>query len=462
LHQLSPVKFGEFDVIISKDKLSEKSNKLPIVNFEISTVSGGEFTAPVWVKFYPSGTYDPDGYILLFEMDMDGDGTFEVSENTLSGGSYEFTVPGNYTTTVRVTDDNGGITTKSKSFVITDSQNIYTEPPEVDQQVDDRKPEDIIVDDKLDSIVEEYKYQNDEPTNTNADKLIYQQEEERKSEDVKLDRRLDSIIEEFKYQDEQPTTTKKVSEIVHQEPIIKEEKSTELILKNEQISEEKMDDFEYDVIEPFKSETVDLAKSEFEKVDQIDNQIYPIADSYVYAYSYRNWNKANFGKHTVLAAGWHSTGGEKRIYIKFDIPNIDPEKLDQAVLRLYHYNTIGKNVLAIGIYQVLENWEEGFGTFHSGRSEPIDSSGVIIWNTQPIIGDSAFIQFKPNKKYKRWLEIDITPFVKEWIGGTPNNGIVLKVEGYLSGRSPISIYEFYSREYEDETKIPALEIKFKE
>ncbi len=183
---------------------------------------------------------------------------------------------------------------------------------------------------------------------------------------------------------------------------------------------------------------------------------------HIYAYSYRNWNEANFGRHNILSTGWHSTGGEKRAYFKFDIPNIDPKTLDKAVLKLYHHNTIGKNILTIGIYQVLENWEEGFGTFHSGQSEPIDSSGAIIWNAQPIISDSAIVQFKPNKKYKRWVEVDMTPFVKKWINGTPNNGIVLKVEGYLSGRSPISIYEFYSREYEDETKIPILEIKFKE
>ena len=31
--------------------------------------------------------------------------------------------------------------------------------------------------------------------------------------------------------------------------------------------------------------------------------IYPVADSHVYAYSYRNWNKANWGKYNVLGAG---------------------------------------------------------------------------------------------------------------------------------------------------------------
>ena len=440
----------EFKVTIPNEISLVKYNKLPVVNFEISTVSGESFTAPVWVKFYPGGTYDPDGYIILFEMDMDGDGTYEVQERTLTGGSYEFTTPGNYTATIRVTDDKGGVTVKSESFIITDSQNIYTESPKVYQQAEDRNPEEIVVDDKLDSIIEEYKYQNEEPTTSEKDKLKYQQVEERKPKDVELDNKLDSIIEELKYQDEQPTTT------------LKEEKSTELIPKNNNISEKKTDNLEYDVVEPLKSEEVELVENKFEKVDQIENQIYPIADSYVYAYSYRNWNEANFGKHAVLAVGWHSTGGEKRTYLKFDIPNIDPEKLDKAVLKLYHHNTIGKNILRIGIYQVLENWEEGLGTFHSGQSEPIDSSGAMIWNTQPILGDSALIQFKPNKKYKRWVEADITPIVKKWISGTPNYGIVLKVVGNLSGRSPISIYEFYSREYEDETKIPVLELQFKE
>lgn len=57
-----------------------KPNRNPVVNFDISTVSRESFTAPVWLKFYPIGTYDPDGEIVLFEMDMNGDGIYDVKE----------------------------------------------------------------------------------------------------------------------------------------------------------------------------------------------------------------------------------------------------------------------------------------------------------------------------------------------------------------------------------------------
>ncbi|NHZ84581.1 MAG: hypothetical protein GWP19_01705 [Planctomycetia bacterium] len=109
---------------------TSSSNKLPIVNFEIGTVSGGAFEAPVWVKFYPFGTYDPDGKIILFEMDMNGDGIYDVKEKALTGSSYEFTMPGEYTASVRVTDDKGGITAKSKSFIINEVENTFTKSVE--------------------------------------------------------------------------------------------------------------------------------------------------------------------------------------------------------------------------------------------------------------------------------------------------------------------------------------------
>ncbi len=88
---------------------NEETNKLPVVNIEISPVSKNSFTAPVWVKFYPKNTYDPDGKIVLFEMDMNGDGIFDVKEKTLKGSSYEFKILDEYTTTIKVTDNNGGI-----------------------------------------------------------------------------------------------------------------------------------------------------------------------------------------------------------------------------------------------------------------------------------------------------------------------------------------------------------------
>lgn len=130
------ITISDYNSILKPDRVKgnlTQSNKLPVVNFEIGTVSGGSFEAPVWIKFYPVGTYDPDGHIVLFEMDMDGDGIYDVKEKTLTGSSYEFTIPGEYIASVKVTDDKGGITVKSKSFIINEVDNAFTKS--VDNQI---------------------------------------------------------------------------------------------------------------------------------------------------------------------------------------------------------------------------------------------------------------------------------------------------------------------------------------
>lgn len=577
----SNLTISDYNSISNPDKVKSnltKFNKLPIVNFEIGTVSGGSFDAPVWIKFYPSGTYDPDGNIVLFEMDMDGDGTYDISKRTLTGGSFEFTVPGKYTTIVRVTDDKGGITTTTKSFIITNPNTAYVEPLKVYQPVEERKPT-----------------------------------------DVELDKKLDSIIAEYKYQDKKLTTTAKETDIVYQEPIKNEEKPPKLAPKSEKISEYEEKDilpiingnllingsFEEPVVGSFKGfgvgqeiagwkvviapvdlvgtyfkssdgkQSIDLHGSpgfgaieqtfrtephkkynvtfdmsgnsggepklkkiqvsaagdsedfEFDctgkttqqmgwttktwsftainksttltfatlhntgnasagpvidnvKVTYIESEkaveklhkpktiisdgstIQLTADSYVYAYSYRNWNEANFGQSEFLRVGWHSTGGEQRGYLKFDLPNINADDLISAQLKLFIKETVGNRSLKFGVYNVLESWEEGFGTFHSGESEPIDSSGAIIWDYQPKFDDSVFAEFKLRRKRDRTIKVDITALVKSWLANNSNYGLLLKPQGYLSGRVPTSIYEIYSKEYQDPSKHPILILDIKE
>lgn len=53
-----------------------------------------------------------------------------LRKKTLTGSSYEFTIPGEYTASVRVTDDKGGITAKSKSFIINEVDNTFTKSVE--------------------------------------------------------------------------------------------------------------------------------------------------------------------------------------------------------------------------------------------------------------------------------------------------------------------------------------------
>jgi len=125
--------YGQAELLERQQTAPVKSNILPVVNFEIGTVSGGSFEAPVWVKFYPFGTYDPDGKIVLFEMDMNGDGIYDVKEETLTGSSYEFTIPGEFTASVKVTDDKGGITEQLRSFIINEAGKTFTKT--VDNQI---------------------------------------------------------------------------------------------------------------------------------------------------------------------------------------------------------------------------------------------------------------------------------------------------------------------------------------
>ena len=547
--------------------VTSKSNKLPIVNFEIGTVSGGAFVAPVWLKFYPSGTYDPDGKIVLFEMDMDGDGTFDVLQNTLSGGSFEFTTPGEYTTTVRVTDDKGGITTESKSFTINDPNVVYVEPIKVYKQVEERKSTDVELDKKLDSIIEEYKFQDEELTTTTKEtERVYQEpiQKKKKTSKEKTDTSrifgsnllvngsfekgpsvgyfkllskgdeisgwtvtratVDLVGKYFKSADGNNSIDLNGTSYgeIQQQFSTKKEKQYKLsfylagnpgggptIKKLLVTVGNKSEEYQFDItgknvkemdweyheliftakgkstILTFESnhksgpaaagpvidnvKVIEIETEEFveetltPKVIIIDDStIQSTTDSYVYAYSYRNWNEANFGQSELLSVGWHSTGGEKRVYLKFDLSNISADDLLNAQLKLFVNNTVGKNKLIMGVYNVLESWEEGFGTLHSGQPEAIDSSGAITWDYQPAFNDSVFAEFKLRKKRDKSIEVDITALVKSWLTNNSNYGLLLKPQGYLSGRVPTSIYEFYSREYEDETKVPVLELQFKE
>lgn len=548
-------------IAFSQDK---NNNKLPVVVLKIGTVSGESFAAPVWIKFYPVGTYDPDGYIVLFEMDMDGDGTFDISQNTLSGGSFEFTRSGEYTATVRVTDDKGGVTTKSKSFTITDPNLTYSEQPKAYKPVGEQKITDIELDKKLDSIIEEYKRQDEISTTTIKEIDIVHKKpikKDNKSEN-KTDTSLifgdnllvngsfeESVVGSFKlfskgdgihgwkvtratvdlvgnyfnsadgsnsldlngtsfgelqqqfstikgkqyklsfylagnpaggptikkllvtvgnkseeYQfDITGKNVRKMGWEYHELIFTAKDKSTILTFESNHKSGPAAAGPVIDNIKVFEIGTIEIFKKTPEPIEIItdDSVIRPTADSYVYAYSYRNWNKANFGQSELLSVGWHSTGGEKRSYLKFDLPNISADDLIKAQLKLFVNNTVGKNKLIMGVYNILESWEEGLGTLHSGQSEPIDSSGAIIWDFQPAFDDSAFAQFKLRRKRDKSIEVDITALVKSWLANTSNYGLLLKPQGYLSGRVPTSIYEIYSKEYQDQSKHPILVLDIK-
>ena len=463
-NRLFPTKFVILYLMIIYSvfgQVATDTNKLPVANFEISTVSGGEFNVPVWIKFYPSGTYDPDGYIVLFEMDMNGDGMYEIVDKTLRGGSYEFTSAGEYTASVRVTDDKGGVTSQARTFIINNPNQIFSEVPAPVIKQDEQKLAETEINKPA---VQPQETESDKIIIPSVDTVIEPEiREEIQNEivepvDTELNKTLDATIEQYKHQEELPALTKIEENIKKSEPNIATESKPVPMSILERSTEDKFEYTATDKQDNSKYEKLYTTVGKSEPILLNDIKLQPVSDAYVYAYSYRNWNQANFGKYEMISAGWHSTGGEKSIYLKFDTPNVKNESLTKAVLKLYHNKTIGKNIQKLGIYKLLESWEEGEGTFNSGQTEPIDSTGAINWESQPQCEDNHIVTFKPSKKCKQFVEIDITLLVKKWLQGIPNHGLVIKPVGKLSGRSPISVYEFYSREHDDKTKVPTLEL----
>ena len=81
----------------------------PLVQLEADSLSG---TAPLTVNLNAIAS-DPDGSIVNYAFDLDGDGSFETDNGPLPATGTVFNQPGNYTVAVQVTDDDGLSTSDS-------------------------------------------------------------------------------------------------------------------------------------------------------------------------------------------------------------------------------------------------------------------------------------------------------------------------------------------------------------
>jgi len=80
-------------------------NLPPVADASASEPTEGH--APLMVNLDPSLSYDPDGYIVLYEWDLENDGFFDVSTVAPDIVSHEFSLPGSYEVNLRVTDNEG-------------------------------------------------------------------------------------------------------------------------------------------------------------------------------------------------------------------------------------------------------------------------------------------------------------------------------------------------------------------
>ncbi|MEZ5339324.1 MAG: PKD domain-containing protein [bacterium] len=79
-------------------------NAPPVAVLNVDNAFG---EAPFTVSYDAGSSSDPDGSITLFELDLDDDGTYEISEATAPAGSFDVTEEGSYPVRLRVTDDGG-------------------------------------------------------------------------------------------------------------------------------------------------------------------------------------------------------------------------------------------------------------------------------------------------------------------------------------------------------------------
>lgn len=114
-------------------------------------------------------------------------------------------------------------------------------------------------------------------------------------------------------------------------------------------------------------------------------------------------------------------------YLKFDVASFvpagtTPDDIQKAVIRLYP--SVVTTAGSIAVHNVTGSWVEG------KKNNTAASAGELTWNIKPteeITPETTFAMALTDAG--EFLTLDVTPLVKEWLGGPPsttNFGIVLK------------------------------------
>jgi PKD repeat protein len=90
------------------------TNRRPVASF----TAPSPILAGVPATFSASGSSDPDGSIVKYEWDLDGNGTYETSTGTTASASRTFAANGEYTVGLRVTDNLTGADTTTRTIKV--------------------------------------------------------------------------------------------------------------------------------------------------------------------------------------------------------------------------------------------------------------------------------------------------------------------------------------------------------
>ncbi len=92
-------------------------NLPPVASLSANPLNGD---APLNVSFDASASFDPDGSVVDYSWDYDGDGIYDESTGASPFAGAIYSVPDSYNATVRVTDDQGASSTDSITINVTD------------------------------------------------------------------------------------------------------------------------------------------------------------------------------------------------------------------------------------------------------------------------------------------------------------------------------------------------------
>jgi PKD repeat protein len=108
--------YGRINVYGALSQGGGPGNQPPVADLQATPTSGD---APLYVDFDASASDDPDGTIVLFEWDFDGDGSYD-SSGTTPFANHTYTAANEYNATLRVTDDEGATDTDSVLITVTE------------------------------------------------------------------------------------------------------------------------------------------------------------------------------------------------------------------------------------------------------------------------------------------------------------------------------------------------------
>jgi len=169
---------------------------------------------------------------------------------------------------------------------------------------------------------------------------------------------------------------------------------------------------------------------------------YPLKDAVVY----EDDPDRNFGSNWEIGVNYRE-GFRDRSFIMFDLSAIPPGSIiTSAILNIYMYDPPDLN-RSLACYQVTGgDWDEN----------------SITWRNQPDAG--LFVAAVSTGEKPKWLQLDVKSSLAKFVSGNravyePNFGWMLS--DYAEGMGPSSCpFWFYSREHNDSSKHPYLEVQY--